>query len=108
MNLIRRGNVTGQKKTLDRGLHITGMALGSSELHDWLGSTPEVAFRGANYTHELATIRQLPNFVSVNSAVEIDLYGQVNAEYAGGKQISGTGGSVDFMRAAKGFITHST
>ncbi|MBT3426930.1 MAG: 4-hydroxybutyrate CoA-transferase [Gammaproteobacteria bacterium] len=101
MNLIRRGNVTGQKKTLDRGLHITGMALGSSELHDWLGSTPEVAFRGANYTHELATIRQLPNFVSVNSAVEIDLYGQVNAEYAGGKQISGTGGSVDFMRAAK-------
>lgn len=101
MNLIRQGNVTGQRKPLDRGLHITGMALGNSELHDWLASTPEVAFRGANYTHELTTIRQLPNFVSVNSAVEIDLYGQVNAEYAGGKQISGTGGSVDFMRAAK-------
>ena len=46
-------------------------------------------------------MRQLPNFVSINSAVEIDLYGQVNAEFAGGRQISGTGGSVDFMRGAK-------
>jgi 4-hydroxybutyrate CoA-transferase len=101
MSLIRNGNVTGQKKPLDQGLHITGMALGSSELHDWLAGTPEVAFRGANYTHEMTTIRQLPNFVSVNSAVEIDLYGQINAEYAAGRQISGTGGSVDFMRAAK-------
>ncbi len=46
-------------------------------------------------------IREIPNFVSINSAVEIDLFGQVNAERVGGKQISGTGGSVDFMRAAK-------
>jgi acyl-CoA hydrolase len=77
------------------------MALGSNDLLDWLADNPSVVFRGANYTHEVAAIRQLPNFVSVNSAVEIDLYGQVNAEYAGGRQISGTGGSVDFMRAAK-------
>jgi len=46
-------------------------------------------------------IRRIPNFVSINSAVEIDLLGQVNAESVAGKQISGTGGSVDFMRAAK-------
>jgi len=70
-------------------------------LVDWLAHTPEVSFRGANYTHEVGIISQLPNFVSVNSAVEIDLYGQVNAEVAGGRQISGTGGSVDFMRGAK-------
>jgi 4-hydroxybutyrate CoA-transferase len=101
MALIRNGNVTGQHKPLDKGLHITGMALGSNDLLEWLSDNPSVAFRGANYTHEVATIRQLPNFVSVNSAVEIDLYGQVNAEHAGGRQISGTGGSVDFMRAAK-------
>ena len=49
----------------------------------------------------MSVISQLKNFVSVNSAVEIDLMGQVNAEVAGSKQISGTGGSVDFMRAAK-------
>ena len=46
-------------------------------------------------------ISQIDDFVSINSAVEIDLYGQVNAEFAGGRQLSGTGGSVDFMRAAK-------
>ena len=46
-------------------------------------------------------IRELPGFVSVNSAVEVDLFGQVNAEFAAGRQLSGTGGSVDFMRAAR-------
>jgi len=46
-------------------------------------------------------IRELANFVSINSAVEVDLFGQVNAEYAAGRQLSGTGGSVDFMRAAR-------
>ncbi len=101
MSLIQQGNVNGSQKPLDRGLHVTGMALGSPALIEWLADTPSVAFRGANHTHEVAAIRQLPNFVSVNSAVEIDLYGQINAEFAGGRQISGTGGSVDFMRAAK-------
>jgi len=101
MALIQAGNMTGRRKTIDVGLHVTGMALGSPELLEWLAQTPEVAFRGADHTHEVAAIRQLDNFVSINSAVEIDLYGQINAEFAGGRQISGTGGSVDFMRAAK-------
>jgi 4-hydroxybutyrate CoA-transferase len=77
------------------------MALGSRELLDWLAQTPTVQFRGADYTHETSVIGQLSRFVSVNSAVEVDLYGQINAEVAGGRQISGTGGSVDFMRAAR-------
>lgn len=101
MALIRAGNVTGARKAIDRGLHVTGMGLGSSELYSWLAHTPEVAFRGANYTHEVAVIRELDNFVSINSAVEVDLFGQVNAEFAAGRQLSGTGGSVDFMRAAR-------
>jgi 4-hydroxybutyrate CoA-transferase len=101
MALIRAGNMTGRRKPVDTGSHITGMALGSKALLDWLAETPEVIFCGADHTHEVAAIRRIPNFVSINSAVEIDLYGQVNAEFAGGRQISGTGGSVDFMRAAK-------
>ncbi len=101
MALIKAGNVNGSCKPMDQGQHITGMALGSHELIEWLADTPSVVFRGADHTHEVAAIRQLPNFVSVNSAVEIDLFGQINAEFAGGRQISGTGGSVDFMRAAK-------
>ena len=101
MALIKAGNVNGSQKPMDQGQHVTGMALGSHDLIEWLADTPSVVFRGADHTHEVAAIRQLPNFVSVNSAVEIDLYGQINAEFAGGRQISGTGGSVDFMRAAK-------
>ena len=101
MRLIEGGNVNGARKAIDRGLHITGMALGDSELFDWLADQPSVVFRGADHTHEVSAIAELDNFVSINSAVEVDLFGQVNAEFAGGKQISGTGGSVDFMRAAK-------
>ncbi|MEC7077649.1 MAG: acetyl-CoA hydrolase/transferase C-terminal domain-containing protein [Pseudomonadota bacterium] len=101
MRLIEAGNVNGARKAMDRGLHITGMALGDSELFDWLADQPSVVFRGADHTHEVSAIAELDNFVSINSAVEVDLFGQVNAEFAGGKQISGTGGSVDFMRAAK-------
>ena len=101
MALIRQGVVTGANKPIDRGRHITGMALGSSALIDWLAEAPDVVFKGADHTHEASVIRQLPGFVSINSAVEVDLMGQVNAEMVGGRQISGTGGSVDFMRAAK-------
>ena len=101
MHLIKSGNVNGANKPIDTGSHIAGMASGSKALIDWLAQAPEVLFRPASYTHEVGIISQLPQFVSVNSAVEVDLYGQVNAEVAGGRQISGTGGSVDFMRAAK-------
>lgn len=99
--LIEAGNVNGSRKAIDQGLHITGMALGDGDLFDWLADQQTVIFRGADHTHEVSAIAQLDNFVSINSAVEVDVFGQVNAEYAGGKQISGTGGSVDFMRAAK-------
>ena len=82
MGLIQQGNATGLMKPIDQGLHITGMALGGPALLDWLADTPTVIFRGADHTHEVSVIRQLSNFVSVNSAVEVDLFGQVNAEYA--------------------------
>ena len=82
-------------------MHVAGMGLGSQAFYTWLGQRRDVVLRGANHTHEVSAIRQLSNFVSINSAVEIDLFGQVNAEVVGGRQISGTGGSVDFMRAAK-------
>jgi 4-hydroxybutyrate CoA-transferase len=101
MALIDSGVLNGARKAIDNGLHVVGMGLGTHALLDWLSDRPDVVFRGANHTHEVGVIRQLDNFVSVNSAVEIDLYGQVNAEFAGGRQISGTGGSVDFMRAAR-------
>jgi 4-hydroxybutyrate CoA-transferase len=101
MKLVKNGNITGARKVIDKGLHVSGMALGSDGLLDWITRESSLEFRSANYTHEVSVIRQLDNFVSLNSAVEVDLWGQVNAEMVGGRQISGTGGSVDFMRAAK-------
>lgn len=99
--LVENGNVTGRRKTLDAGQHVAGMALGSQALHEWLAERPDVVFRGANYTHELDVIRRMDRFVSINSAVQVDLFGQVNAEMAGGRQLSGVGGAVDFMRGAR-------
>ena len=101
VTLARNGNLTSAAKPIDTGLHISGMALGTAEMHAWLETAREFVFRGANYTHEVGVIRQIPQFVSINSAVEVDLMGQINAEVVGGRQISGTGGSVDFMRASK-------
>ena len=101
MRLIQQGILNGVRKAIDTGTHVTGMALGSDDLMQWLATQRNVVFRGANHTHEVSAIRQLDGFVSVNSAVEVDLFGQVNSEMTGDRQISGTGGSVDFMRAAK-------
>tara|TARA_B100000459_G_scaffold143529_1_gene105245 strand:- start:159 stop:875 length:717 start_codon:yes stop_codon:yes gene_type:complete len=100
-SLIDLGVLSGKSKTIDNGKHVAGMALGTEKLYEWLAFQEEVVFRGADYTHEVSVISQIDDFVSINSAVEIDLYGQINSEFAGGRQISGTGGSVDFMRAAK-------
>lgn len=100
MALIRAGNISGVRKSIDCGLHVTGMAIGSSALYEWLAEVPEVDFRGADYTHDARVISRIENFVSVNSAIEVDLTGQINAESLAGRQISGTGGSVDFMRGA--------
>ena len=99
--LIEAGVINGARKAIDRGVHIAGMALGSAALHRALAERSDVQLRGADYTHEVSVIRRLSHFVSINSAVQVDLHGQVNAEFAGGRQISGTGGSVDFMRGAR-------
>ncbi len=101
MKLIMNGNLNGKRKAIDSCKHITGIALGSKDFLDWVARERSIHFKGANYTHESNVIRHLDNFVSINSAMEVDLFGQVNAEFVSGFQVSGTGGSVDFMRAAK-------
>jgi len=101
-NLIEQGVITGARKSVDRGLHITGIVLGSESLFEKLAQRDDVLLVGANRTHESSVIAAIDNFVSINSAVQVDLLGQVNGEFAGGRQLSGTGGSVDFMRSARG------
>lgn len=100
MALVTTGNITGTNKGIDTGHIVTGTTLGSRELIDWAGTTPQLSFRPVSYTHDVGVIRQLDNFVSINSALEVDLFGQVNADMLHGRQLSGTGGSIDMMRAA--------
>ena len=102
MELVERGVITGARKTIDRGRHVTAYAMGTPVLYNWLGERADVRFRPVNYTHGAGTLARIDRFVSINSALEIDLGGQVNAEMIRGTQVTGTGGSVDFMRGAAG------
>ena len=102
MELVERGVITGARKTIDRGRHVTAYAMGTPALYAWLGERADVRFRPVNYTHGAGTLARIDRFVSINSALEIDLSGQVNAEMIRGRQVTGTGGSVDFMRGAAG------
>jgi 4-hydroxybutyrate CoA-transferase len=99
LDLVERGALTGRKKTRDVGVMVTGFAVGSARLYDACPRLP-IAFREAGYTHDFATIASIDNFVSINAALEVDLFGQVNSETLGGRQISGTGGFADYQRAA--------
>jgi len=99
--LIEAGVVTGAK---GNERHVAGMVLGSERLLQALARRDDVVLRGAEHTHDAGVIAQIDQFVSINSAVQVDLHGQVNGEFAAGRQLSGTGGSVDFMRAARGSV----
>jgi acyl-CoA hydrolase len=99
ITLIEQGAVTGAKKEIDQGLVITGAALGSRALYGRLHEFP-VEFRPASYTHSPAVLAGLRSLVSVNSAIEVDLLGQVGAELAGRVQLGAIGGQADFSRAA--------
>jgi acyl-CoA hydrolase len=99
LDLVEAGAVTGAKKEIDQGLVITGAALGSSAMYDKLARFP-VEFRPASYTHNPAVLARLRSLVAVNSALEVDLLGQVGAEVAGGVHVGAVGGQADFSRAA--------
>ena len=81
--------------------HATGIALGSRDFHDWLARRDLVRFAGADETHDVRALAQRPNFTALNSALEIDLYGQINLEWPGARLASGVGGAADFARASQ-------
>lgn len=100
MELADAGNITGQYKGRDQGKIVTGTILGGEALLEWAGGRANLAIRPVSYTHDVGLIRQIDNFVSINSAIEVDLFGQVNGDMLDGRQWSGTGGAVDMMRGA--------
>jgi len=79
----------------------TGVALGTSEFYTFAGESPDISFRPVTHTHDINVLSEIDNFVAINSAIEIDLLGQANAEMVRGRQVSAAGGLVDFMRGAR-------
>ena len=84
----------------EEGAITAGVALGSRPLYDFAARDARLVFAPVSYTHAMATLSRIRNFTAINSVIEVDLFGQGNAEYIGGKQVSGAGGLVDFLRGA--------
>jgi 4-hydroxybutyrate CoA-transferase len=98
--IIENGNITNVRKDADRGVSVTCQARGTQRLYDFLDRNPAVHFMPASYSHNPAVLGQLPDFRAINSALQVDLLGQVNAEFRDGHRVSTTGGLGDFARAA--------
>jgi 4-hydroxybutyrate CoA-transferase len=101
MSLMQSGVLDNSGKTLERGKAVCGAALGSQALYDWVGTRDDILFRPANITHNVRVMAEIDNYVTINSVLEVDLFGQCNAEVVNGRQISGTGGLMDFVRGAR-------
>lgn len=81
--------------------HQTGVALGEAGFYDWLKHTPQIRFASVRETHDVAALGALPRFTAINSALEIDLFGQVNLEWRGQELMGGVGGAPEFGAAAQ-------
>ena len=100
VDLVDCGAITNECKAVDAGASVAGVLIGSRRILDFADRNDGVLLRPASRTHDLATLARLPNFVSVNSALEVDLTGQVNAEELDGLLVGAVGGQGDFVRGA--------
>ena len=100
VDLAMAGKVSCMKKNIDRGRQVYAFAAGTQKLYDYLDDNPACMSAPISYTNDVRTIAAIDNFISINNAVDVDLYGQVNGETAGTKQISGAGGQQDFVLGA--------
>lgn len=98
VELIQCGAVTNQCKPLYRGKSVAAFAYGSQRIYDYVDDNPAFQLLPVNEVNDPYTIAQLPDFVSVNSALEVDFFGQVCAESMGTHHVSGSGGQADYVR----------
>ena len=99
VDLAEAGVLTNARKEIDRGISINGALIGTRRLYDWAANNPTIRMTPTSYTHDAGVLGQLSRLVTINSALEVDLTGQVNAEQSGAAYLGGTGGQVDFVRA---------
>lgn len=101
MHMIRSGCITGAKKTLHHKKVVSSIIIGSQELYDFVDRNDFIEMHPVDHTNDPYVIAQNEHFVSINSCLEIDLYGQVASESIGLDQFSGTGGQVDYLRGVR-------
>lgn len=101
LELIRAGVIDGSAKVIDTGKVVASFLLGSEDVYRFVDHNPAVLMKDIAYTNDPRTIAQNPGMVSINSAIEIDITGQVCADSIGTRIYSGTGGQLDFVRGAK-------
>ena len=99
-DLYEAGKLTNRRKTFQRGKGVTGMVFGSQKLYEWVDRNPGVVVEPLEFVNDPAVIARHDNMISINSAISADLSGQVCAETAGTRQISGTGGQLDYLTGA--------
>ena len=100
VDMAEAGRITGAFKPFDRGRQVYAFAAGTQKLYDYLNNNPECCCVPVDYANDIARISQIDNFISINGAVDIDLYGQVSSESSGTRHISGSGGQQDFVLGA--------
>ncbi|NEN25489.1 acetyl-CoA hydrolase/transferase family protein [Cryomorpha ignava] len=100
IDLVEKGVITGEMKKVLPNVITACFAMGSKRLYDFIDDNPSVIFKESTYTNDTSRIRRNPKVTAINSAIEIDLTGQVCADSIGSKQFSGVGGQMDFIRGA--------
>lgn len=100
VDLANKGVVTNAKKTIDQGKFVSCFLMGTKKLYDFVNNNPDVEIKPVDYTNDPFVVSQIDNIISINSALQVDLMGQGNAEMIGYRQFSGVGGQVDFVRGA--------
>jgi butyryl-CoA:acetate CoA-transferase len=100
LTMYKNGKLTNKQKQIDKGKGAWTFSAGTQELYDWVDYNPSLAAYPVDYTNDPTVIGQFDNFISVNNCVEVDLFGQISSESSGTRQISGTGGQLDFVTGA--------
>lgn len=114
VDMYNAGRITGTKKAIDKGKIVYTFAMGTNKLYDFLNNNPACASYPVSYTNDPFNIARNDNVFAINNAMEVDLFSQVASESNGPRQITGTGGQLDFIfasfrsRGGKGFICLSS
>ncbi|MDO4816206.1 MAG: acetyl-CoA hydrolase/transferase C-terminal domain-containing protein [Bacillota bacterium] len=98
--MFKAGKLTNARKSINHGKGVLGIAIGSHEFNQWLNENPDIMGAPLSYVNDPYVISQHENMISINACISADLFGQICSESAGTRQISGTGGQLDFVTGA--------